>query len=93
MANNNFDYEAVRDLLEGVSAVGRLAKDEKAFRQVYEAFRSGGLAMVKPRAGLDARTLTGIAGGSRSGLVRRALCGKDAWPINSSGTFCWQSSG
>ena len=40
MANQGFDYDAFRDLLEGVSVIGRLAKDEKAFREAYEAFRS-----------------------------------------------------
>jgi hypothetical protein len=40
MAKKKFDYDTIRDLLEGASVVGRLAKDEKAFRQVYEAFRS-----------------------------------------------------
>lgn len=41
MASQEFDYDAFRDLLEGVGVIGRLAKDEKAFREAYEAFRSG----------------------------------------------------
>ncbi len=41
MANRELDSEELRDLLEGISVAGRLAKDEKAFREAYEAFRSG----------------------------------------------------
>ena len=41
MANERFDYNAFRDLLEGASAVGHLAKDEKAFHEAYEALRCG----------------------------------------------------
>jgi hypothetical protein len=33
MASQGFDYDAFRDLLDGVSVIGRLAKDEKAFRE------------------------------------------------------------
>lgn len=41
MANKKFNYDAFRDLLEGASVVGQLAKDEKGFREAFEAFRSG----------------------------------------------------
>ncbi len=41
MSTQGFDDDVFRDLYEGVSVVGRLAKDEKAFRAAYEAFLSG----------------------------------------------------
>jgi hypothetical protein len=41
MASQKIDYGAYRSLREGASAIGQLARDEKAFREAYEAFRSG----------------------------------------------------
>lgn len=41
MARQQFDYDVFRDLLEGADLIGDLAKDEQAFRQAYEAFRTG----------------------------------------------------
>src|ERR1017187_10100307 len=41
MASQKIDYDAYRSLREGASAIGQLARDEKAFREAYEAFRSG----------------------------------------------------
>jgi hypothetical protein len=41
MANQVFNYNAFRDLLEGASLIGQLAKDENAFREAYEALRLG----------------------------------------------------
>lgn len=41
MESSRYGYEALSDLMEAGSAMSVLAKDEKAFRQAYEAFRSG----------------------------------------------------
>ena len=41
MANQEFDDEVLGGLLKGASAIARLAEDEKAFREAFEAFRSG----------------------------------------------------
>jgi hypothetical protein len=41
MANQKSNYDALRDLLEGASVIGQLAKDAKGFREAFEDFRSG----------------------------------------------------
>jgi hypothetical protein len=41
MPTQNVDQEVLADLLEGSNDLAVLAKDEKVFRQAYEAFRSG----------------------------------------------------
>ncbi len=41
MANQEMDYNAFRNLLEGASVIGQLAKDDKAFQTAYAAFRAG----------------------------------------------------
>ncbi len=41
MANEEFDFDALRDLLEGASLVGNIAQDKKTFRSAYGAFRAG----------------------------------------------------
>jgi hypothetical protein len=41
MARHQFDYDVLRDLLEGADVIGGLASNEQTFRQAYEAFRTG----------------------------------------------------
>jgi hypothetical protein len=40
MADQGFELDVLRDLLEEAGTIGRLAKNEKAFLAAYEAFRS-----------------------------------------------------
>src|SRR5947209_1414826 len=57
MANSS-DYAALRGLLEGANVIGQLVKDEKAFREAYDAFRAGNAAAfqaVLKRVGLVPR--------------------------------------
>ena len=40
MADQSFDLDIFRDLLEATGVVGQIAKDEKTFAAIYNAFRS-----------------------------------------------------
>ena len=40
MADQSFELDVLRDLLEEAGTTGQLAKNEKAFLTAYEAFRS-----------------------------------------------------
>jgi hypothetical protein len=40
MADQSFEFDVFRDLLEGASVIGQVSKDEKIFDTLYNAFRS-----------------------------------------------------
>jgi hypothetical protein len=41
MANQHFEFDVLRDLLEEASTIGQLVKNEQTFLDAYEAFRTG----------------------------------------------------
>jgi hypothetical protein len=60
MANQDFDYRGLGDLLEQADAIGQLAKNDKLFRDAFTAFRAGDPA--KFQAALKEATLLARCG-------------------------------